>query len=80
MKLTPLNIVIACFLAWCVSEWGNDELVISWWKLTLFGLAILISDLLLRITIKDIKKLWAAQIGFILVASILILIIRIVFR
>ncbi|MCY4778162.1 hypothetical protein ORI89_00755 [Sphingobacterium sp. UT-1RO-CII-1] len=79
MKLTPLNIVIACFLTWCVSEWGNDDLVLSWWKLALFSLALLISDILLRITIKDVKKLWAAQIGFVLVASILILIIRVVF-
>lgn len=78
MKLTPLNIVLACFLTWWISEWGNDQLTMSWWKLALFGIIILASDLLFRITLKDSKKLWAAEIGFILVASILILVVRIV--
>lgn len=80
MKLTPLNIVLACFLAWTITEWGADQLTMSWWALGLFVLAITASDLLFRLILKDVKKLWAAEIGFMLVASILMIVIKTVLK
>ncbi|SFT13538.1 hypothetical protein [Sphingobacterium wenxiniae] len=77
MKLTPLNIVLACFLAWCVSEWGNDQLQMTWWAILLMVVLLIVCDLLFRIVLKDFKRLWMGQIGFVLIAGILMVVIRV---
>ena len=77
MKLTPLNIVIACFLTWIVSEWGNDQLSLPWWKVILFLVIIVLADIVFRLFVKDLKKLWISEIGFILVSGILMVVLKI---
>lgn len=80
MKLTPLNIVIACFLTWVVSEWGNDQLMLPWWKVILFLVIILLADIVFRLFVKDLKKLWINEIGFILISSILMVVLKILWN
>lgn len=77
MKLTPLNIVLACILVWMISEWGADQEQIMTWG-WLFILVILISlvDLGFRLLFKNIKRLWLMQIGFILVVSVLMVMLK----
>ncbi|HLS95374.1 hypothetical protein BC792_101290 [Sphingobacterium allocomposti] len=76
MKLTPLNIVLACFLTWVISEWGNEQLRLPWWGIGLFLMTLLFGDVVFRLFVKDIKKLWLAQIGFILMTGILLVLIK----
>ena len=71
MKLTPLNIVLACVITWIISEWGSEQLLLPWWQVALFIGAILFADILFRVFVKDIKKLWILEIGFVLVSGIL---------
>lgn len=77
MKLTPLNIALACVLVWVISEWGRDqEQIMSWgWMI---GLVFFISlvDLGFRLLFKDVKQIWLLQIGFILVVGILMVILK----
>ena len=78
MKLTPLNITLACILVWSISEWGqegNRIFSIGWLIVLLVVLGVL--DLGFRLIFKDIKNLWLAQIGFILVVGILMVVIRV---
>lgn len=77
MKLTPLNIVIACFLTWIVSEWGNDQLLLPWWKVILFLVIIALADIVFRLFVNDLKKLWISEIGFILISGILMVVLKI---
>ena len=50
VKLTPLNIVLACLVAWVISEWGGEgEPDISWLWLFLLSLLLIITDFLLRV-------------------------------
>ena len=76
MKLTPLNIVLACFLAWIVSEWGEDRLLMTWWSILLMVIVLIVSDLLFRMLLKEPRRLWIGEIGFILIAGILMVAIK----
>ncbi|WP_437920871.1 hypothetical protein [Sphingobacterium sp. LRF_L2] len=80
MKLTPLNIVIACFLTWTISEWGNDQLIFSWWKVLLFLVVVSAVDLLFRSLVRNLKKLWLNEIAFILIAGILMIVLKNIWR
>ncbi|GHE23671.1 hypothetical protein [Sphingobacterium griseoflavum] len=80
MKLTPLNIVVACFLTWIVSEWGNAQLRLEWWQVVLFLVVISLADVVFRLFVKDLKKLWINEIGFILVSGILVIVLKILWR
>jgi len=75
MKLTPLNIVLACFLAWAATEWGKDGQP-AWWAVLLLALLLLLVDLVFRMLLKGIKRLWLSELGFVLLAGILLLLIR----
>ncbi|NGF58200.1 hypothetical protein G5B00_16945 [Parapedobacter sp. SGR-10] len=77
MKLTPLNITLACILVWVISEWnqeGDRIFSIGWLIVLLVVLGLL--DLGFRLIFKDVKNLWFAQIGFILVVGILSVLIK----
>lgn len=78
MKVTPLNITLACVLTWIISEWGNGQLNLSSWVVVLLVLLLIVVDILFRMLFKENGKLWMAEIGFILVTCILLLIIKIV--
>lgn len=80
MKLTPLNIVVACFLTWIVSEWGNDQLILAWWKVFALVAVIILADIVFRISVRDLKKLWMNEIAFILVSGILIVVLKLVWN
>lgn len=71
MRLTPLNIVLACVITWVISEWGSEQLLLPWWQVALFIGSLLFADILFRVFVKDIKKLWMLEIGFVLVSGIL---------
>ncbi|TDS15901.1 hypothetical protein [Sphingobacterium paludis] len=71
MRLTPLNIVLACVITWIISEWGSEQLLLPWWQVALFTGSLLFADILFRVFVKDIKKLWILEIGFVLVSGIL---------
>ncbi|KGE15192.1 hypothetical protein [Sphingobacterium deserti] len=77
MKLTPLNIVLACVLTWIISELGSGQLLLPWWQVALLIGSILLADILFRVFIKDIKKLWILEIVFVLVSGILAVGLRI---
>jgi len=78
MKLTPINIALACILMWAISELNIDtEMTFSWGWLIALCVILSLIDLAFRIFIKDLKNLWYAQIGFILVVGILMVVIRI---
>ncbi|NGM64755.1 hypothetical protein [Sphingobacterium sp. SGR-19] len=78
MKLTPLNITLACVLVWVISEMNLDtEMTFSWdWLIALCVILSLV-DLGFRMIFKDLKKLWFAQIAFILVVGILMVVIKV---
>ncbi len=77
MKLTPLNIALACILVWVISESqvdGNATFSLFWLIVLVVVLAVL--DLVFRLVIKDSKKIWFLQIGFILLVGILMVILK----
>ncbi|WP_240452790.1 MULTISPECIES: hypothetical protein [Sphingobacterium] len=77
MKLTPLNIALACILVWMISEWGSEqEQIMSWGWLLALAIVISLVDLGFRLLFKDIKRVWFLQIGFILVVGILMVILK----
>lgn len=77
MKLTPLNITLACILVWFLSEWNMDGgQLFSWPWMVLLLVLLALLDLVFRLLFKDLKKLWFTQLGFILVVSILIVLIK----
>ena len=79
MKLTPLNITLACVLVWVISELNLDtELTFSWGWLIALCVILSLIDLGFRMIFKDLKKLWFTQIAFILVVGMLMVLIRVV--
>ncbi|TJZ61222.1 hypothetical protein FAZ15_08455 [Sphingobacterium olei] len=78
MKLTPLNITLACILVWFISEMNADtEMLFSWgWLITLIAVLLLV-DVFFRLVIKDLQRIWFLQIGFILVVGIVMVILKI---
>lgn len=78
MKLTPLNIALACVLVWVISELNLDtEMTFSWGWLVVLCVILSLIDLGFRMFIKDVKRLWWSQIAFIIVVGILMVIIRV---
>jgi len=73
-----LNIVLACFLAWTVAEWGKDGQPV-WWAALLLAVLLLLVDLVFRMLLKNLKRLWAVELGFVLLVGILLLLIRATF-
>lgn len=80
MKLTPLNIVLACVLVWFLSEMNIDEgdQLFSWGWMIVFILLLAALDLGFRLIFKDAKRLWIMQIAFVLVVSILLVLIKMI--
>ncbi|MDR2284122.1 MAG: hypothetical protein LBE37_12980 [Sphingobacterium sp.] len=77
MKLTPLNITLACILVWVVSEWGSgEEKIMSWGWLLVLTIFLALIDLGFRLFFKDLKRIWFLQIGFILLVGILMVILK----
>lgn len=78
MRLSPLNIVLACILVWAISEMGEEgKSLFSWWLLVVLIIVITIVDILFRVWTKDNQRLWMLQIAFILVVGIGSVIIKI---
>lgn len=79
MKLTPLNITLACVLVWAISELNLDtEMTFSWGWLIVLCVTLAFIDLGFRLIFRDMKKLWLSQIAFILVVGILAVVIRVI--
>lgn len=77
MKLTPLNITLACILVWVISEWGSEqEQIMSWGWLSVLIIFLAVVDLGFRLFFKDLKRIWLLQIGFILLVGILMIILK----
>lgn len=77
MKLTPLNITLACILVWVISEWSNEqEKIMSWGWLLVLTVFLAVIDLGFRLFFKDLKRIWLLQIGFILLVGILMVILK----
>ncbi len=79
MKLTPLNITLACILVWFISEWNLDSehlFSLGWVILLVIILALL--DLGFRLIFKDLKKLWFAQFGFLCIVSVLVIVLKLI--
>lgn len=80
VRLTPINIGIACVLAWYISEYKTDDpMPIPWGWLIAFVLFLSVVDIWFRTRYADTGRLWIMQIGFILVASIVLIILKIQF-
>lgn len=77
MKLTPLNIVVACIFAWVISEWGEEGKLLSWGWTVVLAVTLLLIDLFFRLVFKEMKRIWILEVGFILLASILILLLKV---
>lgn len=71
MRLSPLNIVLACILVWAISEMGEEgKSLFSWGWLVVLIIVITIVDILFRVWTRDNQRLWTLQIAFILVVGI----------
>lgn len=80
MKLTPLNIALACVLVWAISELGNEgEPLFSWVWLVVLSVLLVFVDILFRIWVRDIQRLWVMQIGFMIIVGIVTVLIKIQF-
>lgn len=80
MKLTPLNIALACVLVWVISEMGTEgKAVFSWVGLIILSMVLIVVDILFRLWTKNPQRLWIMQIGFILVVGIISMIIKLQF-
>ncbi|NQD72713.1 hypothetical protein HP439_18475 [Sphingobacterium shayense] len=78
MKITPINITLACALTWIISEWSNEQFDFSWWFVSFLIVFLVVVDIIFRMMFKQTQKLWMAEIGFIVVTCVLLLIIKIV--
>lgn len=77
MKLTPLNIVLACVLVWFLSKINLEgEQLFSWGWMIVFVVLLAALDLIFRLLFREVRRLWIMQIAFILVVSILMVLIR----
>ncbi|MBE8713260.1 hypothetical protein [Sphingobacterium hungaricum] len=76
IQLTPINIVIACVLAYYISEWGEDRMTFSWWWLILWTFVLLVIDLLFRLIFKDSKRIWFLQLAFVIIVGMLMVLIK----
>lgn len=80
MKLTPLNITLACILVWAISEMGSgDKQLFSWAWLLILSIVLIVVDILFRLWTKNTQRLWIMQIGFILVVGIVSMLIKLQF-
>ncbi|MCT1526221.1 MULTISPECIES: hypothetical protein [Sphingobacterium] len=80
MKLTPLNIALACVLVWAISEMGNEgEPLFSWVWLVVLSVLLVFVDILFRVWVRDIQRLWVMQIGFMIIVGIVTVLIKIQF-
>ncbi|CDS93626.1 MULTISPECIES: hypothetical protein [Sphingobacterium] len=78
MRLTPINIVSACLIAWYFVEDmadGNPLLTIT--ALISLLVVLLFVDIFFRVIVKQDKKLWLYELFFIVAVAILTLIIKI---
>lgn len=77
MKLTPLNIALACIIVWVMSEYMSDqEPLFSWGWVLLLSLVFIFVDILFRIWFKNMQRLWMVELGFLLVVGILSILIK----
>jgi len=80
MKLTPLNISLACILVWAITEMREEgQTFISWGWLAVLIVFLIAMDILFRLWTKDVKRLWIMQLGFILVVGIISIVIKSIF-
>lgn len=78
MRLSPLNIVLACILVWAISEMGEDgKALFSWGWLVLLVIVVLVVDILSRLWARDTQRLWWMQIAFILCTAVCAVLIKI---
>lgn len=70
MRLTPINISMACALTWFISELSTEKPLFSWGLFVLWFAILLSIDVLFRVGIKNNKKLWFMQLGFIGIVSV----------
>ncbi|HLR00248.1 MAG TPA: hypothetical protein VK102_07705 [Sphingobacterium sp.] len=80
VRLTPINIGLACILAWYITEYNAENPVpIAWGWLIVFVIFLSVVDIWFRMRYSNTGRLWMMQIGFILVVSIILIIIKIQF-
>lgn len=80
LRLTPLNITLACVLAWYITDYNSGiAQSISWIWLIVFLIFISIVDILFRMRYRNMSRLWIMEVGFILVVAILFILIKIQF-
>lgn len=78
MKLTPLNITLACVLVWRISEITTDDKpLFTWIWLLVLTIMLILVDILFRVWIKDNRRLWILQAGFLIVVGIVTVLIKI---
>ncbi|WP_194269777.1 hypothetical protein [Sphingobacterium faecium] len=78
MRLTPINIVSACLIAWYfVEDMDDTNPLLSVTALISLLVVLLLVDIFFRIIMKQDKKLWLYEFAFIVVVAILTLIIKI---
>ena len=80
MKLTPLNIALACILVWRISEIGQEQdPIFSWVWLLALSVFLIIIDILFRFWVKNLQRLWMLQISFLLLVGIITILIKLQF-
>jgi len=78
MKLTPLNITLACILVWRISEMSSeDKPIFTWIWLLVLTIMLILADILFRVWIKDMRRLWIMQFAFLVVVGIITVLIKI---
>lgn len=77
MRFTPINIAMACLLTWFITEWGNGEqalFTVSW--LVVWLIVMTLVDIVFRVILKESKKLWLVELGFLLTVALVTFIIK----
>jgi len=78
VRLTPINIVSACLIAWYfVEDMDDKNPLLSVTALISLLVVLLLVDIFFRIIMKQDKKLWLYEFAFIVLVAILTLIIKI---
>lgn len=80
MRITPLNIVAAVLLVMAAIPFlGNSERsggTVSFYYYMLLVVLCVISDLLFRTLLRNVKRIWIVELSFIIFVAVLLVLLK----
>lgn len=76
MRITPLNLVTALLLAWVGYSLLFEHMAVSIWLILGWVIVMLIADQFFRLRLKNLRRIWIAEILFIIFAAVLVLLFK----